>query len=186
MTRWVAAIVREGQETTLASELLSFTSDAYCPVYKRWRKLPRHIARKTGKSRELVVDALLPGYLFVQIQNDNQLAAAFAHKDVFDFVKTSTGVCYARASDIESLRDMERTKVHDETPAPALKVKQAMQERLALMTLADYQGKQVKLTAGPLQGRFGVVGGGDEATGELKLIVEGWDVTAKVAQVELA
>ena len=186
MTRWVAAIVREGQETTLASELLNAVSDAYCPVYKRWRKLPRHIIRKTGKSRELIIDALLPGYLFLKVEDQNQLAAAFHHKDVFDFVKTSSGVCYARSSDIESLRDMERSKIHDETPAPAIKVKQAMQERIALLSLSDYQGKQVKLTAGPLQGRFGLVNGGDEQAGELKLIVEGWDVTAKVAQVELA
>lgn len=178
--------MREGHETALASELLSAVSDAYCPVYKRWRKLPRHIARKTGKTRELIVDALFTGYVFLKVESQNQLAAAFAHKDVFDFVKTSTGVCYARASDIETLREMERTKVHDQSPSPALKIKEAMQKVLSAMVLSDYEGKTVKLTAGPLQGRLGVVGGGDEQTGELKLIVEGWGVTAKVAQVELA
>ena len=26
-------------------------------MHRRWRKLPKHIARKTGKSRELVQDA---------------------------------------------------------------------------------------------------------------------------------
>ena len=186
MSRWVAAIVRDGLEITLASELLGIAHDTYCPVYKRWRKLPKHIARKLGKTRELITESLIPGYLFVSVSGPEQLAAVYKNKDVFDFVKTSTGVCYARDTDIQALRENEMSrKAGASTKRLADKAKEELQQQLASLVMADYRGKTVKLTAGPLQGRFGVVNDGDEQSGELKLVVEGWDVTAKVAQLEL-
>lgn len=172
--RWVVATVRDGSEMALADELLSVDIQAYCPIHQRWRKLPRHLARKTGKSRELIKDALLTGYLFVLIETSEDLATVHACKDVFGFVRTTAGPCFARASDIEALKEIERSGVHDARPRSRKeRVKEfeaevsavcdsksqldAMQDRLAAMRLTDLSGKTVRLTSGALCGAKGEV-----------------------------
>ena len=208
MGRWVAAIVRDGAEQALAFALAESGIESYCPLHRRWRKLPKHIARKTGRTRELVTDALLTGYLFVLIEASKDLAETSASKDVFGFVKTSAGLCFARASDIEALREIERSGIHNanqstkrpqglakgaaapvsmaRTAAPsAAATLAAMLARLGAMSLTDLNGKCVRLSSGPFAGVAGVVERVDDF-GDVKMTLNGFGLTAALAQVELA
>lgn len=122
-------------------------------MYRRWRKLPKHVARKTGKSRELVQDALLLGYIFVRVDGERDLATLHGVKDVFGHIRTSSGPCFAREQDIHDLMAAEASGVHDAKlrakhvrPRKSL---EAMQQVLATMDLSDVLGRNVRLTKGP-------------------------------------
>lgn len=130
-------------------------------MYRRWRKLPKHVARKTGKSRELVQDALLLGYIFVRVDGESDLATLHGFKDVFGHVRTSSGPCFAREKDINDLMEAEASGVHDAKlrakhvrPRKSL---EAMQQVLATMDLSDVLGRKVRLTKGPFSGLSGEV-----------------------------
>jgi len=204
LARWVAAVVKDGSEQGLVSTLLDdHAIEAYCPLHKRWRKLPKHITRKTGKTRELITDALLTGYLFVKVETSGHLATVFGLKDVFGFVSTSAGPCFARASDIEALREIERSGIHDErrkTKAERIKALElgsetkvevapkstldAMKEKLGSMVLVDLKGKTAKLVSGPLSGYTGTIERVDGDTTTLR--VGSIAMTASLSSLELA
>lgn len=159
--------------------------EAYSPLHRRWRKLAKHVARKLGYSRELVTDALISGYLFVRVETDTNadLSAVLEVKEVYGFISNMHGVCYARDTDIETLRQIEASGVHDRiedgpdedavevkaeeqaapVPVPTKAVTEALKESLAAMSLVDQVGRMVRINAGPLTGHVGklekVVGG---------------------------
>ena len=130
-------------------------------MYRRWRKLPKHVARKTGKSRELVQDALLLGYIFVRVDGERDLATLHGVKDVFGHVRTSSGPCFAREQDIHDLMVAEASGVHDaKLRAKHVRPRQsleAMQKVLAKMDLSDVLGRTIRLTKGPFSGLSGKV-----------------------------
>lgn len=172
----------------LAAELLGMASDTYCPTYRRWRKLPKHIIRKTGRSRELITDSMIPGYLFVNVEDSHQLADVYGHKDVHGFVSTSLGVCFARDSDIESLRELEKERASGssaQSKRSAKQIQAEMQDKVQNLSMADIQGKMVKMKDGPLVGRVGFVMGTQGASNEVQIDIQGLNVTTKVDRVEL-
>ena len=152
LKRWIAAIVKDGAEQALAQAL---SADhglvSYCPMHRRWRSLPEHIARKTGKTRELVQDALLLGYIFVCVSGDEDLADMLAVKGVYGYVRTSSGACYAKDSDIEALKVAEASGKHDVRLKPA-KALEAMKQAAAAIDLTDAVGRKVSIVKGPLTG----------------------------------
>lgn len=189
MGRWIAAIVRDGAESALAHELSSEHSlEAYCPMHRRWRKLPKHIARKTGKSRELVQDALLLGYIFVRVDGESDLATLHGVKDVFGHVCTSSGPCFAREQDIHDLMAAEASGVHDVKlrakhvrPRKSL---EAMQQVLQAIDLTDVLGRTIRLTKGPFSGLSGEV---TEVLGQaVRVQTERLPLTVSAGSFELA
>lgn len=175
-------------EIPLATELLSVAPDTYCPTYRRWRKVAKHVARKTGRKRELVVDSMTPGYLFVLIEDSYQLASVYAHKDVFGFVSTSVGVCFARSADIDALRELERERASNssgQASAKKSKIQAKIKEMVENLSMIDIKGKMVKMKDGPLVGRVGFVVDADKKSGLVKIEIEGVDVKTKVESVEV-
>lgn len=172
----------------LAAELLSMAPDTYCPTYRRWRKLPKHIIRKTGRTRELIVDSMTPGYMFVNVETSHQLADVYAHRDVYGFVSTSLGVCFARDSDIKRLRELEMELASGssaQSKRSAKQIRKELQEKIQNLSMADLEGKTVKMKDGPLVGRVGVVVGAQSSGNEVKIDMQGLEVTTKVDRIEL-
>lgn len=192
MGRWVAAIVRDGAETALAAELPSaIRAETYCPLHKRWRCLPKHIVRKTGRNRELIVGSLIEGYLFVRIEDDAQLAAMLAFKGVYGVVRTMNGPCFAREEDIEALKAAEASGFHDAKvrakhikPASDKQVAESMRVALRGLTLSDIKGRKVMLTSGPFSGMSGEV---TEVNGDcVKVQTGALPITVSAGSFELA
>ena len=157
-------------------------------MHRRWRKLPKHIARKTGKSRELVSDALLLGYIFVRVDDESDLAILHGVKDVFGHVRTSSGPCFAREKDINDLMEAEASGVHDaKLRAKHVRPRQkleAMQQVLATMDLSDVLGRTIRLTKGPFSGLSGKV---TEIMGQaVRVQTERLPLTVSAGSFELA
>ena len=157
-------------------------------MHRRWRKLPKHVARKTGKSRELVQDALLLGYIFVRVDDESDLAILHGVKDVFGHVRTSSGPCFAREQDIHDLMVAEASGVHDaKLRAKHVKPRQsleAMQKVLAKMDLSDVLGRTIRLTKGPFSGLSGKV---TEIVGQaVRVQTERLPLTVSAGSFELA
>lgn len=201
LQKWLVAIVKDGSELALAASLsadLGF--DSYAPSYRRWRKLAKHVARKEGRTRELITDSLLLGYIFVRLDmSDNtDLAALLKVKGVYGVISNLRGPCYARDSDVESLRAIERSGIHDAkpraagvrrivevvVPASPKQVADAMRSRLENLNLVDMIGKVVSLTSGPFSGMCGKVAEvrGDHAKIDLSML----SVTAPLRSISLS
>lgn len=161
MDRWVVAMVKDGAELALAASLSADLGiEAYTPAHRRWRKLAKHVARREGRTRELVVDALLTGYLFAKVNmTDNRdIARLLEVKGVYGLIGTSRGPCFAREQDVEAMRLLEASGVHDvkvrasDVRKPAASVTEELRKRLHAMSLIDLVGKVVCIIEGPFKG----------------------------------
>jgi transcription antitermination factor NusG len=172
--------VRFGEELDLCAKiLLEAEVESYCPVYKRWRKLPKHIAVRSKQTRELVKTALLDGYIFVRCDGDEELSSVCQIKGVFGFISTSVGICYARDQDIEDLKLFEKGVRKREKPRDAL---ERMKKVVADISIQDLAGKTVRMKDGPFKGFSGPV---VQIVGEDVVIAgDKFDMTAKANQVE--
>jgi transcription antitermination factor NusG len=191
--RWAVANLRYDCEEAVASSLQGNGISTYLPMHVRWRKLPKHEARKQGVTRELVSSALIPGYLFVEVQTSYDIAATFGHKDVFGFISTRHGICFIKDEDIESLREAEASKVHDakqkklavKAEAPAvIQVICPVREKLKSMGLGSLMGQSIILSSGPFAGQTGTVSK-DEGL-SVSVDIMSMKVTAPLSQIQLA
>lgn len=166
MDRWVVAIVKDGAELDLAASLSADLSlEAYAPAYRHWRKLAKHVARREGRTRELVVAALLTGYLFVKVNmaTNADILRLMEAKGVYGVISNSRGPCFARESDVEGMRAIEASGIHNVKVAasdvrkPVAKVTEEIRERLRALSLVDLVGKMVRLVDGPFTGLSGEV-----------------------------
>lgn len=162
MRNWVAVRVKDGLEQEISKSLVAEMSvDCYCPMMRRWVKLPRHLRVKEGRVRKLVETALLEGYIFAKIRPEAGFNECLSNiksvKGVYGFVSTQRGVCLARDSDIEGVRDHERELRSGKRPV-ALASKE-VSEKLAEVSFADAVGKSFKISDGPFQGIVGKVTG---------------------------
>lgn len=167
--------------------------ESYCPVHRRWRKLPKHMARKQGCSRELVESALITGYLLVALERTEEAAEVRALDDVYGFIMNDQGICFARDADIELLRFVEASKIHDDRTKPLVAKREALQgglssllSRLGADSPGEVAGQPVVLSFGPLQGFKGTIKSLSADGSELSLLVNGLDVKADARHVELA
>lgn len=178
---WIAASVKDGEETAVAAKIVeSLGFESYCPQHSRWRKLPRHLARKEGRTRVLVRDALIPGYVFARVSRTEDIADVFGLKHVFGFVCTSSGPCFARDEVIDELRRTEQSGEFD--VKPKIRVER-MRQQVARLEMKDYAGKTVRLTNGPFAGLVGEVK--RVRGGELTLTCEAFEMVVSSSQIEL-
>lgn len=192
MQRWLVAMVYDGGELALAASLhADHGIEAYAPAHRRWRKLAKHVARKEGRTRELVTDALLQGYLFVKLDmSDNfDLSRLLKVKGVFGVISTIHGPCFARDADIEAMREIERSGVHDaklravHVRKPVAQISEQVRERLSALSLTDIVGKVVRLAEGPFKGMRGEVT--EVRKGQAKIMVSAVSVQAPLEMISI-
>jgi transcription antitermination factor NusG len=130
-------------------------------MFLRWRKLPKHLAKTHGKSKELISSVLFPCYIFVRVSNIGELAAVAGLRDVFGFISTEAGPCFASDKPIQSLRDQELLGLNDATDkGNSLRNSERLSNMvngLKKLDLFDYLGKKVYLKEGPFKGASGIV-----------------------------
>ena len=188
------ARVRSGSEARICEEVeQELGLSTYLPQFVRWRKLPKHLAKKQGKNKELVTSILLPCYAFIKVETVQCVTRIKAVRDVFGFISTDAGVCYARDEDIKALMMQEASGINNETEQGrklrlARDAAKAHDHGAFSLSLQDYTGKMVRLTSGPFEGVTGVVT--YHKVKQDKLIVEhsttGISFTLDADQVELA
>jgi transcription antitermination factor NusG len=162
LRRWAVAKIRSGREAEVCEELGDALSvEAYCPMFVRWRKLPKHLAKSRGKTKELVRSVLFPSYIFVRIEDLRQLSSIAALRDVFGFVSSGLETCFADDRDIQTLKSQEVLGRNDDT-MQGKRLRDS--ERLDLMIkqtqslgMTDWLGKKVYVKDGPFKDATGVV-----------------------------
>ena len=176
MRNWAVARVRSGCELQVCDEALSELSvEAYCPMFIRWRKLPKHIAKARGKTKELVKSVLFPGYVFVRIDELNELSRVAALREVFGFVSAGADICFADGSSVQTLKSMEVLGRNDDT-VQGRKLRDSerlelMVEELQKISLRDWMGKSVRVAEGLFKGAFGVVDKFDDDEGTVEFSI---------------
>lgn len=191
MRDWVVVRVRSGCEAQVCQEIGDKLDLAtYFPRFVRWRKLPKHLAKTKGKKKELVSTTLFPCYIFVRVLTAECVTRIKAIRDVFGFICTSSGVCYAEGSDIEALRTRELSGINDETEqGRKLRMTeraQAMAQAVASIELRDLTGAIVRMSTGLFQGLAGTVLSHEPAQGKMKIELNtGVPLTIDDDQVEL-
>jgi transcription antitermination factor NusG len=188
---WVVVRVRSGCEAQVCQEIESNLGlTTYFPRFVRWRKLPKHLAKAKGKKKELVSTILFPCYIFVQVKTMECVTRIKAIRDVFSFISTSAGPCYAEDDAIETLRMRERSGINDDTEqGRKLRMAeraQAMAHAVASITLRDLTGAIVRMTSGLFAGTSGTVLTHEVAQGKVKIeLTNGVPLTLDDDQVEL-
>ena len=168
------ARVRSGTEVAVCEEIgLSLGLQAYCPMFTRWRKLPKHIAKKRGKSKELIRTVLFPCYIFVRIETLACVSRVKSLRDVLGFISTGYGPCFASEEDVQALRSQETLGMNDETEQ-GRKLRNAerlrsMTETASKMELQDLTGCVVRLISGLFAGKVGSVLEHDRTDNVIKL-----------------
>ncbi len=175
----------------MAEELsTSHSLTSYCPSYTRWRRLPRHAARKQGRSRELVTDALLPGYVFVEVAGMADLREALSLDSVFGFISVAGDVCYARDADVEEIREAEASGIHnakkrfrnnERKPTAA----ELLLEHIRQIFDASLCGASAEISDGPFKGKVGAVESVDRKSGRALLSVNGLSIGADASMLRL-
>ena len=167
----------------LAAQFLGVGIETYCPIHKRWRKLPKHIAHKTGRTRELVETAVLRGYLFLSAQDQEALAAVYSNKRVFGFVSNNDRICLASPKDISDMQAIEaRVK---SGLLSARQATQMIQDVAAKIDMSGYKGQRVRMLAGAFKGLDFLVESIFNSTEELLLASGGFGLKVKAKDVEL-
>lgn len=178
---WIAASVKDGEEVNVAKKIVETLGfESYCPMHSRWRKLPRHLARKEGRTRVLVRDALIPGYVFARVNTTEDIADVFGLKHVFGFVCTSYGPCFANDDVIDGLRKTEQSGEFDVKPKVRI---ERMRQQIAKLEMKDFAGKTVRLINGPFSGLVGEVK--KVQGGELTLSCESFEMVVSSSQIEI-
>lgn len=162
MRDWVVVRVRSGCEAQVCQEIEGNLGLAtYFPRFVRWRKLPKHLAKAKGKKKELVRTILFPCYIFVRVLTLECVTRIKGVRDVFGFISTTSGVCYAEGSAIEKLQMRERSGINDETDQGrklrAAERAQAMAQAVASVELRDLTGHLVRISSGVFEGVSGLV-----------------------------
>ena len=107
---WLVLRTKYGEEAAVAASLASdLAIDAYCPLFSKWRKLPRHIAKSRGQSRELIQVPLITGYVFARCERLPSLPADLARK-VYGPLVLAYRLCYASDHEVEILRGHQEAK----------------------------------------------------------------------------
>ena len=172
MRDWVVARVRSGSELDVCSDAsIMLGLESYVPQFVRWRKLPKHLAKQRGKSKEMVSSILFPCYIFLRIKSQNCLSAIVGLRDVFGFISTDQGVCLADSKDILALKAREQLGANDDTEQ-GRRLRAAEQHRAmaeaASIQLMDLTGRTVMLNVGPLAGFSGKVTEHNKLDGTVK------------------
>jgi len=182
---WVAAVVKGGEERRIACHLSENHSiECYHPTIVKWRKLPKHEAVKQGRNRALFSFPLLPGYLFVAAHDNQDLSDLLRSKNVYGVVRTSSGPCYARDSEIQILRKLEAEYGSVKHVEPTLF--ETISAKLAELAQAHQQGRHLRLTSGPFEGLLATLRNSSVANGQVGLSLNGKNVTAPIDSVEVA
>lgn len=184
------ARVRSGTEIAVCEEIgSSLGLEAYCPMFARWRKLPKHIAKKRGKSKELIRTVLFPCYIFVKITSLECVTRIKGLRDVLSFISTGHGPCLASEEDVQALRYQESLGINDETEK-GRKLRNAdrlrsMTETASKMELQDLKGCVVRMMSGLFAGKVGSVLQYDKTDNVVKLDIGRISVTVSAESVSV-
>lgn len=129
--QWHALYTRSRHEKRVAEQLAEKGVEHLLPLYD--------VLSQWKDRKKLVRKPLFPGYLFVYILDETDLAAARHARGVVHVVSNGAGPVSIPDQQVESIRRMVEASV-DVDPWPALK-----------------RGQRVRVRAGPLQGVEGYV-----------------------------
>ncbi len=129
--RWYALYTRSRHEKSVAEQLSEKGIEHLLPLYD--------VLSQWKDRKKLVRKPLFPGYLFVYILGEADLAAAQHTRGVVHVVSNGAGPVSIPEQQVESVRRMVEASV-DVDPWPALK-----------------RGQRVRVRTGPLQGVEGYV-----------------------------
>lgn len=111
---WLVLRTKYGEEAAVAASLSSGLGiEAYCPLFQKWRKLPKHIAKSRGTSRELIQVPLLTGYVFILAERMPELPFELSRK-IYGPLVMAGRLCYATDAEVDALR------AHQESEGVAL------------------------------------------------------------------
>lgn len=146
-TGWLAIKVFSGKEQSVLDKLLQ-ERDCYCylPMFRKWRKLPRHRAVVEGRARELIETPLLPGYLFVRSENERLIREAFALDGLIGFLSVKSIPSIIREEEMSRLMSAVSIGNFDE-------IVNALQD----IDMIDYIGRKVSIVNGIMAGLVGIV-----------------------------
>lgn len=157
---WLPINVRSGMELAISQGITEAGFfECYCPTYRSWEKLPKHLAKSEGRSRRLKELPLLSGYIFANLNFENLHLPALRLKikGIFGVIKSSAGAMYASNKEIQHLKMLQASGLHDDLKS-------------AKVELVDAVGMRAKIIKGPFEGFCGIVDGqnGKELRVELK------------------
>lgn len=148
---WIVLSVLSGSEMKTASGITeSGLFECYCPTRKTWLRLPRHIAKKEGRSRRLIESPLLNGYVFgkVQYEDLDLFRLKLKFKELFGPMRSIAGNVYARDEDVETLKALQSQGRFDADNDSKSDLK---------MRVEDYVGRSVMVISGLFEGLEGEV-----------------------------
>lgn len=186
MGRWAVAIVKGGSEGPISEELCSLEIQSYFPMYKKWRKLPKHLAKKRGKLREIVSFPLLHGYMFTKVDSANSVRAILGTKDVYGFIRTANSICFARDNDIAEFRQAVESGKYDDTRTIEEARIDMLREKFNMINLFDLKGESVRITDGFFSGRNARVEEVSKNLREAKLEFNGAKIVVGLEQLQLS
>lgn len=170
---WFVANAASGSEERVASQFSdAFGEDCYCPMFRKWRKLPKHKIHILGRSRVLISTALLPGYFFLRSTVDYGAISKVHTKGFFGVLKAFDKPLFAKDGEIQALKSAEHRGVYDDLPESS-----AISPRTIV-------GMLIEMTSGPLSGeRAKVV---SQSKNSLRVSVRGLEITLENSKYKLA
>lgn len=180
---WAALVIRFGCEAEVEKEFRLVGVDYFSPKHTKWRKLPKHRARKEGRTRELVVTELTPGYIFIRGTAAGIAAIVNSHRYIVDIVRIGEDVCWARDGEMDAFRQACESGLFDDIQKqaePKQEVKPVEPVEIP-RDLQSFLNKFVKVKTGPLKGLTGRV---KEVRGKALLLDGQVKVALSASQVE--
>lgn len=154
---WFALIPTWGCDNELASELSVAGIRAFSPLHTKYRKVSAHRRRKIGKSKELIVTELTPGYVFACITCDDDLVAVERCKSFNSFIAFGEFIPGIRTKDMVDFLDVVDKGTYDEVEPKQGPSKAPSVQRYSDKELLAYLGTNVRVTTGSFAGATGVI-----------------------------